>query len=509
MTPTVTLEATSARTPSRTERLFAGALRVFSALSVLCVLCYLVTMIRARHELSQPESVVGAQSMMLAHAGTLYYNLKDYPYTVCAYMPIFYFLEAMFARLGLSAILAGRCISFGALLASLAICWRLVLLYTGNRYAAWIAVLLASSSTLLLNWGTTGQVDMLAVTLSMAGFYQFSRYYIRGEHTLLWAGLFVMAAFFTKQTMLAAPAAMFVLLVFKNRKTALLFGAALGGSIAALALGINAALDGRFFANTVFANINPFDIDKLWQHLEYFALVSGTLILALAVAIPRMVRSRSAPLLVYFGLATILFLTLASKVGSDSNYQLEPTLLLIVCACAGLVELNFFELCFRNSKSWVTLLQVPVVLFLVVNYRIVAPDSIARFWKENLFRTEMAAVEPYIRNASGRIFSTDLDPVVRLRGELDVEPLIYGLLVRAGRIDPEPVRRDLSRAALPLVILYEDISHPISDPSLEIARLQPAQLAEFRRHYRLVDHIPGPYLEGIYVYQPIAADTRP
>jgi hypothetical protein len=139
----------------------------------------------------------------------------------------------------------------------------------------------------------------------------------------------------------------------------------------------------------------------------------------------------------------------------------------------------------------------------------VAPDSIARFWKENLFRTEMAAVEPYIRNASGRIFSTDLDPVVRLRGELDVEPLIYGLLVRAGRIDPEPVRRDLSRAALPLVILYEDISHPISDPSLEIARLQPAQLAEFRRHYRLVDHIPGPYLEGIYVYQPIAADTRP
>ena len=481
-----------------------GALKVFSVLSVVCVLCYVVTMLRARHELSQPESVVAAQSTMLAHDGTLYYSLKDYPYTVCAYMPIFYFLEAMLTRVGLPAILAGRLISFGALLASFALCWRLVLIYTGNRYAAWIASVLASSSTLLLNWGTTGQVDMLAVTLSLAGFYQFSRFYVRGEKTLLWAGLFAVAAFFTKQTMVAAPAAMFVLLLCKSGKTALLFGAALGGAIAAMALGINAALHGRFFANTVFANINPFDQEKLMQHLQYMALVSGALIVTLAFAVSRMARSRSAALLLYFGLATILFLALASKIGSDSNYQLEPTLLLIVCTCAGLVELNFFELVFHNSKNWITLLQGLVVLFLVMNYRIIVPEIIVRFSKENMFRAEMAAVEPYIRNASGRIFSTDLDPVVQARGRLDIEPLIYGLLVRAGRIDPEPVRRDLARSAFPLIILYEDLAHPIPDPSLEIARLQPIHLAEVRRHYRLVDHIPGPYLGGIYIYQPIA-----
>lgn len=498
-------DAVTVQPSSRTERLFVGALKVFSALCVLSVLCYIVTMLRARHELSQPESVVAAQSMMLAHDGTLYYSLKDYPYTVCAYMPIFYFLEAALTRIGLPAILAGRLISFGALLASFALCWRLVLLYTGNRYAAWIAILLASSSTLLLNWGTTGQVDMLAVALSLAAFYQFSRFYVGGENTLLWAGLFAIAAFFTKQTMLAAPAAMFVLLLFRNWKTALLFGVALGGSIAAMALGINAALHGRFFANTVFANINPFDIEKLTQHLQYMALVSGALILTLALSVSRLVRSRSAALLVYFLLAAILFLALAAKVGSDSNYQLEPTLLLIVCSCAGLVELNFFELVFKNSKSWITLLQGLVALFLLMNYRIVVPDIIVRFWKENMFRAEMAAVEPYIRNASGRIFSTDLDPVVEVRGRLDIEPLIYGLLVRAGRIDPEPVRKDLARSAFPLIILYEDLAHPIPDASLEIARLPPVQMAEVREHYRLVQHIPGPYLGGIYVYLPIAA----
>jgi hypothetical protein len=491
----------------RRELWFARALRVLSALSVVCVLCFVVTMLRARHELTPVESIVGAQSSMLARDGTLYYGLKDYPYTVCAYMPIFYFLEAAFARLGAPVILAGRLVSFLALLASFAICWRIVMVYTENRYAAWIAMLLASSSALLLNWGTTAQVDMLAVTLSIAGFYQFSRYYIRGENTLFWAGLCAALAFFTKQTMLAAPAAMFVLLLVRNRKTALLFGSILGGSIAVIALAINAALSGRFFGNTVFANINPFDIEKLFQHLQYFALVPGALVLVLAAALSRLVRGRSFALVIYFGLSTLLFLALAGKVGSDFNYQLEATLLLIICVCAGLVELNFFELCFRNSKSWVTLLQVPLGVFLLVNYRMVVPETITRSLRENFFRTEMAAVEPYIRNASGRVFSTEPDPLLRLRGELDIEPLIYGLLVRAGRIDPEPLRRDLSNAALPLVILHDDIFHGTPDPNLEIGGLQPVHLAEVRQHYRLVNHIPGPYLGGIYVYQPIAART--
>src|SRR5487761_2028566 len=362
--------------PSRTECLFAVSLQVCSVLCALCVLCYAVTMLWARHELSQPESVVAAQSTMLARNGTLYYSLKGYPYTVCAYMPIFYFMEALFVRAGLPAMLAGRMISFAALLTSFFLCWRLLLLYTGNRYAAWIGTLLASSSTLLLNWGTTGQVDMLAVTLSIAAFYQFSRFYLRGENTLLWTGLLSFAAFFTKQTMLAAPAAMFVLLLFRNRKTALLFGAALGGSIAAVALGVNTMLGGRFFADTVFANINPFDAGKLAQHLEYFAVSFGALLVTFAASAGRLARSQSAVLLVYFGLAAILFLALASKVGSDSNYQLEPAILLIVCTSAGLAELNFFDLFFRNSKSWITLMQLPVGVFLLLNYRVAVPETV-------------------------------------------------------------------------------------------------------------------------------------
>ena len=36
----------------------------------------------------------------------------------------------------------------------------------------------------------------------------------------------------------------------------------------------------------------------------------------------------------------------------------------------------------------------------------------------------------------------------------------------------------------------------------DLAALPEEQLREIRGHYRLVKHIPGPYLDGVYVYRP-------
>ena len=85
---------------------------------------------------------------------------------------------------------------------------------------------------------------------------------------------------------------------------------------------------------------------------------------------------------------------------------------------------------------------------------------------------------------------------------MDVEPLIYNLLVSAGKIDPEPVRRDIARGAFSTVILSEDVfrMQPVAGP--EIGTLPAAQIEEVRRHYRLAAHIPGPFLDGVFVYQP-------
>src|SRR5690349_12531109 len=67
----------------------------------IALLCHLTLMLWGQHEFSSPESVVASQSMMLAHDGTLYYGLRDYPYTVNAYMPLFYLLDAALIKAGL------------------------------------------------------------------------------------------------------------------------------------------------------------------------------------------------------------------------------------------------------------------------------------------------------------------------------------------------------------------------------------------------------------------------
>src|SRR5690349_5038423 len=200
-----TTESPRAQLRSPVEHWFRRGLWVASALSAIVLLCYVATMVWAVNELSPPESVVATQSLMLVHDGTLYYDLKHYPFTVCAYMPIFYWLESGLIRLGLPAAHAGRWISFAALLGLIALCGRITWLYTRDRNAAWVAALAAASSSLLGYWGTIGQVDMLAALFAFAAFYQYSRFHVQGENSLWIAGVFAALAIFTKQTMLAVP----------------------------------------------------------------------------------------------------------------------------------------------------------------------------------------------------------------------------------------------------------------------------------------------------------------
>jgi hypothetical protein len=500
MSPAI-LDETVAR-PSRTfqESAFRLTLIVCSVIAGLGVLCHLVLMLWARNEFTQPESIVAAQSMMLARDGTLYYDLKHFPYTVCAYMPLFYLLEAALIKLGLGAFLAGRLLSFGALMGIFALGWRLAMLYTGNRYCAWTATLLCASTSLMLSWGTVAQVDTVGVLFSVAAFYCYSRYALRGENTLVLAGIFVFAAVFTKQTFLACPAAIAVSLFIRRPKVGLQFAAGVGALILAAVLAINWGLNGRFLANVIFANLNPFAAGKLNQHVNYILIGAGQLIIIVILGARSAWKGPGKALLIYLGFATLMLAATAAKVGSDSNYQVEPTFVLILCACMALQSLDFFGLLFRGSKTWIPLLQMCLAIHLVLNFRITASTLATRVHNEKLFREQVDALRPYL-SGDGRVLSAEMNALANLRGRIDVEPQIYKLLVRAGRVDPEPLRQDIARQAFSVIVLYQDLSRP-SDMDLEMPRLPENQMDEIRKHYRLVKHIPGPYLGGVYVYEP-------
>jgi len=500
-----TTELSATQLASPVEQGFRRGLWVASVLAAMVLLCYVATMLWAQNELSPPESVVAAQSLMLAHDGTLYYDLKHYPFTVCAYMPAFYWLESALIRAGFSAVHAGRWISFAALMGLIVLCWRIALLYTGDRNAAWIAALAAASSSLLGAWGTAGQVDTLAAFLALAAFYQYSRFHVRGEPSLWIAGLCAALALFTKQTMVAAPAAIFLLLLTRDRKKALWFGAIFAAGVGGMVLAINAALDGRFLANTVFANLNPFNGAQFVTQIRYFVSISFGLLVIVAVSFGRMLRRRVVAPCVYLILALLVFLGTAPKIGSDTNYQMESTLLLAICAAIGLHQVKFFDLYFERSKSWITLLLIPLALHIAIGYRVSANTLLGRLMHEKLFRAEIEQLKPYVPPSGGLVLCTDFNAMVRLRQRMDVEPFIYTILVSAHVIDPEPVRRDLARGAFSTVILSEDVFQPEQLQGADIGTLPPSQLDEVRRHYRLVRHVPGPFLDA-YVYQPAAEE---
>lgn len=471
-------------------------------LTAAAILISCSVMLWARNEFSAAESVVAAQSLMLEHHGTLYYDLNRYPYTVAGYMPIFYWLEAGLIRLGVPAFASGRILTMTAFLVLISTCWRMALLYTENRIIAWTAALLVACSPLMFLWSVTGQVDILAVSFAALAFYHFSRYYVRGEPALSWAALFALLALFTKQTMIAAPAAIFLSLFPLDRKKALLFAAAVGGGGGALVVSLNAALQGRMLQNTVHANMNPLSWWKLVAQLQYVGMLSGCLLVIVILSFRRLANGRSRALCLYAACAAAVFLATCGKVGSDTNYQLEMTAVLAVCAAVGLHLLDFLPLYFAGSKRWITLLVLPLVVHVVNGYRVLPNLVTSRVAGEQVARAQLEELRPYVQPSGGLVFSSDYGSMVRLRQRLDVEPLIYGLLVRAGAVDPEPIRRDLVRGAFSAVILTEDVSQPPHTSFLEFIILPESQRAAIRQHYRLVKHISGPFEHELFVYQP-------
>src|SRR5882672_884796 len=151
-------------------------LLVFSFLAALIGALHLAVLVWARHEMSQVESFVAGHSLSFARTGHLYYDLNQYPFTVSAYMPLFYSASAVLDRLGLPPLLSGRFVSASALLVALFVCWRLLDVHVSNRYARWAGILLIASTANLWTWGTVGQVDWLGLMFSLAAFDQYSRY---------------------------------------------------------------------------------------------------------------------------------------------------------------------------------------------------------------------------------------------------------------------------------------------------------------------------------------------
>ena len=463
------------------------------------------------NELTEVESIIAVQARMLADGAGLYTELDAYPYTVSPYGPIFYAASAVLGELGFPYLLGGRLVSLAALIACIALIALITQRLTADKWAAGTAVLLALVTANLVKWGTTAQTDVLALAFALAGFERYTAWRKRERATtLVWAGVFAACAIFTKQSFIASAAAITILVFARDRRTGVLFGGLLGFAGVGTAVGVD-VLTGGYFDHGIRANMNMFVGSKLADQAKYFAFVASPLVaLAFAPAL-RLGRRAFSGFHVYLALAFAILCATAGKMGADLNYQLETFALLSIAAGIGLHQLDFFRLCFQSDKSWVTLLQIPLLFFIVLNVALTAKTALGRVVRDRMWQEQAAKLAPYLESDGGRVLTVEINPLAVGGRRIEVEPLIYTDLVRLGLVDPTPVRRDLENGGFSAVILYEDLFDAAREPlNGEMPTLPKDHLDAVRSAYRLVEHIDGPLAGGVYVYQPnhVAALTR-
>jgi len=490
--------------PSSRERAVRGVLKLASILAAVGMAAVFAVAFWARNGLTPVEAMVGLHSHMFARGEGLYHPLNQYPFTVAAYGPIYYSLCALLDRFGVPIYLAARTISILSLLGALWFGWRILArLVPDDAAARATGLLLAAVTANLLYWGSVGQVDMLAVCCSLAAFSSYLDW--RDGRGSIWlAGLCVVFAVFTKQTAVAGGATIGLLLLWEDRRAAARWIPAVALTGATIAAALQWATNGAYLDNAIFANLNPFQADKLVDQAKYFLLTAGGLLLTAACGV-RYATRRTAPLFLYTSLALAVWVLTAPKVGSDLNYQLEMTLLLALAAGVGLDQMGFFSAVISNRRTAITLLQIPIVLHVALNLTLTARTAAERAVFDSAKTADIEALRPYWGTAKRRVLGGHYDATLQLRGRIEVETLIYTLLVEAGRVDPGPVLRDIEAGRFDTVMLPFDVKAGPTPTWLnaEVTPLPKVQLDAVRAHYRLVKHLDGAFLNGNYIYEPI------
>lgn len=423
------------------------------------------------YQLDREEGYILNQAMQLKAGRTIYPDLKDYPYTVGNYPPVFPALYAAVLGLGGSGIGVGRflvmCFVAGIVLAMAGIVHKL----TRSPAAAMLAPLLFLVTYELNYWMPFARVDLPALFFSLLGFLLFCR---PGTRWLVASAAAFAVAVYTKQTQLAAPLACGAALAWARRWRDLgVFAGVWVGVGALVGFSLLAITGGEFWRHLVSYNKNEFDWGgwlKILPHIVRMSLLPILVVLVLAPATVATARREEPPrdsgltaLLAYFVLAVLSIVSIG-KAGSDMNYLLEADAVLALVAAVQVGR----GLGWKSPARWqaASLVTAAALLFAHGVYTTIPGGGPVPGTNALIFRPRPTAAQReqadqlllLVDSTKGEVLSEDPTYLMLARKPVLYQPFIMSQLAKEGKWDQSPFLRDLEAGRFPLIITYQDLS---------------------------------------------------
>jgi len=276
------------------------------------------------------------QAILLSSGKEIYQETwEDYPFTMTNYPPLFVIIYSLIGKFFELSIPLGRFITAFAAFSSAILLGLIIKTLTHDNFSSILGTLLLFVSPIFVLWSKFVRVDILALSLSLAGIFIAIRWRSKNWSPIL-SALFLICAIYTKQTfLLAAPLALFGWHYFQVRNNIFRFISTLViGSLFLLIL-LFVVTNGGFINHTFFGNQNQF---SLVQSIAYLLDLFMTLPIILGIVILEIIfilkqKKRELYFTIFYLIGSFGSALAIGKIGAGVNYLLE--FLTAICLLTG------------------------------------------------------------------------------------------------------------------------------------------------------------------------------
>jgi len=423
-------------------------------------------------EIDYGEGIVWQQAALFGTGGP-YAPVREFPFIVFHYPPVYYALVWLAAPIFTDLLEAGRAVSAGATIALVIFVASCVWVAAGpgasrgRAAAASCAGLTALCTANFWSWGLLMRVDMVAIALSFGGLVVAHQARGRTEAWLM-ALTLCAAAVFTKQVQVSAGCAVCCLALLQRPRPAIVrIGLVLVPSLMAF-IALQVATSGGFYQHIVAFNVNPVS----WRYFAGVLSIESRDALVLSVGLAAAVwlargmgpmgtlaaRIRAQPAtasrflaLAHYVLCACTLLT-ALKEGSNANYFIE--FMAAGCVLAGLAGL---ELIRQEQWRWLNFEIIILTIAALLNpFRTMPAFALAQN------SPAQWALVDRIRTAAIPVSSENMTLMMRAGVPVVYEPAIVKQLANIGYWNERPLLDLIAKRAFAFIITIDDRLTPVS-----------------------------------------------